>query len=499
MTDYRTLRRAAIALPLVLLPSVAWGQAADATAARPAAQMDLETLVRAQAARIEGLEERLRLLEVAGRADPAQAVASAAPATGVAKTAPAATTDTAAGKPPATGRILRFANAEAAPPAADPSKTGVKFVNGLPRLASADGRSWFRPRGRLFFDASATGGSDQGRNVSGTSLSSARLGFEGAVGDMSWALEGDFARNRVVWKSAFVTFRHPLFGLDAETSLGNRFNDRTMDGSAGVGAAQFRNFNVVAGAILPQRGYWGVGVQERVFGSNWHASLQATGEDPNNIGDNNDGFTVLSRVHWNPVKSKTATLHLGAWGFREGLPAGATGVVRNTALAGDFNTLVRLLPGTPGSVRSDVGYGVELAFVSGRFWTQNEWGRRVLYRDAGNLHHSAYSIDAGLFLFGGRPPYDARRGVWGRTIVDRPVTEGGPGVLSIQARYENVDYSDLPLGGQGRSLTLGTNWYLNGITRIMLDLTQWELDNRAGTNPGKDDGQTVNARFQLQF
>ena len=506
MIDHRVLKRAAITLPLVFFPSVSAAQTSAVPPARSVPQGDLEALVRAQAAKIEGLETRLRLLETASSQGSAAAVATTpitAPPQGVQPppavlaSSQSAETDQTTAKP--SGRTYRFAHADAAPPAADPSKTAVKFVNGLPRIASADGKVWFRPRGRLFFDGSATDGSDQGRDISGTSLSSVRLGFEGAVSKMSWALEGDFARNRVVWKSAFVTFRHSLLGLDAETSLGNRFNDRTMDGSAGVGAAQFRNFNAVAGQILPQRGYWGVGVQERVYGSNWHASLQATGEDPNNIGDNNDSFTILSRAHWNPVKSEAATLHLGAWGFREGLPAGATGVVRNASIAGDFNTLVRVLPGTPGAVRSDVGYGLELALVAGRFWTQNEWGRRVLYRDAGNLSHSAYSIDVGAFLFGGRPPYDARRGVWGRTVVDRPVLEGGPGAVSLQARYENIDYSNLPLGGRGQALTLGANWYLSSIARIMLDVTNWDLDNRAGTTPGKDDGHTLNARFQLQF
>lgn len=521
MTEYRVLKRAAIAMPLALFPCAAAAQTQAVTLAHSVAQpdtqrmaqADLEELVRAQAAKIDGLEQRLRLLETA-RATPPQALAAVpAPAMPAAQAGMPSTvspapgvalaSDTVPATPPPqvkpSERVYRFAHADAAPPASNPNKTSVKFVNGLPRIASADGRAWFRPRGRLFFDASATDGSQAERNISGTSLSSARLGFEGAVGQMSWALEGDFARNRVVWKSAFVTFRHKLLGLNAETSLGNRFNDRTMDGSAGLGAAQFRNFNVVAGAILPQRGYWGVGVQERVFGSNWHASFQATGEDPNNIGDDNDGFTLLSRAHWNPVKSKIATVHLGAWGFREGLPAGATDVVRAIALAGDFNTLVRVLPGTPQAVRSDVGYGLELAVVAGRFWTQNEWGRRVLYRDVGNLSHSAYSIDVGAFLFGGKPPYDAKRGVWGRTVVDRPVLEGGPGAVSLQARYENIDYSNLPLGGRGQALTLGANWYLSSIARIMLDVTNWDLDNRAGTTPGKDDGHTLNARFQLQF
>ena len=76
---------------------------------------------------------------------------------------------------------------------------------------------------------------------------------------------------------------------------------------------------------------------------------------------------------------------------------------------------------------------------------------------------------------------------------------GGLGAIELTARYENLDYTDLVLGGDGWAATLGVNWYLNSFTRIQLNGIQWHTNNRAGTYTGGDDGQTVSARVGVTF
>lgn len=490
------VRRSAVGVGACAL---AMGTQAEAQTSAPAAPVvakdDAQKLIETQQRRIDTLEERLRILEAR------LAIPAASPTPARTPDQQVAETKGQVKPPPILLTVQRTTDSEAAPPPAkrNGEQAAVVFVNGLPRFNSVDGHWWFRPRGRLFLDASTTAGAFPGRNITGTALGSARLGMEGAVGNLSWALEGEFSENQVVWKSAFVNIRHKLFGVEADAAIGNRFNDRTMDGSVGLGTTPFTDFNTVAATIIPRRGFWGVGVQERLYAKNWHASVQVTGEDPNNIGDGDDGLTVVSRAHWAPTLSKGVTLHLGGWGFHERLGDETGSLVRSSAIAGGFNTLVRARPGPVTGVTSDTGYGAELALIAGKFWTQNEWGRRVLHRPGGDYTHYAFALSAGWFVFGSTPPYDARRGTWARARIDHPVTAGGWGALALRARYQEADYRGLPLGGLGRSTTLGGTWYINKITRVLLDATDWHIANPGGAPGSVDNGQTLNLGLQVQF
>jgi phosphate-selective porin OprO/OprP len=135
---------------------------------------------------------------------------------------------------------------------------------------------------------------------------------------------------------------------------------------------------VVGTLLLPQRGLFGVGLTERVYGKGWHASLSVAGNDLNNAGTDNDSQTWATRVHWNPLDTADATVHLGAWAFHEKIPAGASGVVRSSAIAGHFNDLVRITPGTLLEAERSTAYGAELAGFFGPAWATGEWGTRSL-------------------------------------------------------------------------------------------------------------------------
>lgn len=285
----------------------------------PLSQAELSRLVQQQALQIQQLEARLRAVE-GGQGS------AGAPST-----------------PPAPALETRVAALESG----QSRQPKVSWAKGAPELSSADGTTVFRPRGRLFVDASSTDGSAVGdRNVSGTEVRSVRLGAEGRYGTLGWVVEGDFADNAVAWKSVYATLDHTLFGLPADLTLGNRLNDRGIDGSSSTSNTPFQERNVVGTLMLPQRGLFGVGLTERVYGKGWHASLSVAGNDLNNAGTDNDSQTWATRVHWNPLGTAGATLHLGAWAFHEKIPAGASGVVRSSAIAGHFNDLVRITPGT---------------------------------------------------------------------------------------------------------------------------------------------------------
>lgn len=456
--------------------------AAGSAHAQTLSREELTRLVQAQALKIEQLEARLQAVE----ASDGSAVAATAAA------APAAPQD-----PALAARLAKVEAAQAKAPK-------VSWSKGAPQFSNSDGSITFRPRGRLFVDASSTGGSDfADRNISGTEIHSVRLGAEGSYGRLGYAVEGDFADNAVAWKSVYITIAHRLFGTQGELTVGNRLNDRGIDGSSSTSFTPFAERNVVGTLIMPQRGPFGVGVTERVTGDTWHASLSVAGNDLDNVGDGNDSLTEAMRVHWNPLLGDSATVHLGAWAFREDIAPGSSSVLRSSAIGGHFNDLVKIAPGTLDGAERDAAYGVEAAGFFGPSWISGEWATRNLRGVDSDgrydVDHDAWAVSAGLFLGGATPGYVAKSGSWGRVKVDDPVTAGGHGAWELKTRYEDVDYSELPTGGTGHAWTVGANWYLNDFARVLLDVMRWQTDNRSGAYQGKDAGYTVNTSFQVTF
>lgn len=450
--------------------------------AQALSQEELTRLVQAQAQEIRELEARLKTVE--------------------SKSAPVATASdaTAGSEQSAQSLESRVAKVEAIQSKAPQ----VTWSKGAPQFTSSDGSATFRPRGQLYVTASSTAGSEfSARNISGTEIRSVRLGFEGTFGRLGYALEGDFADNGVAWKSAYLTVAHKLFGADSELTVGNRLNDRGLDGSTADNNTSFAERNVVGQLILPQRGLFGVGLTERVFGEDWHASFSVAGNDLSNPGTNNDSLTYATRVHWNPVRGETATVHLGGWAFHEDIGGETSGVLRNSPLSGHFNDLVGIVPGTLAGPERDTGYGLEVAGFFGPAWTSGEWGRRDV-SGLGTMgrydaSHDAWALSGGWFLVGGHPAYVARNGTMGRVKVADPVTAGGLGAWELKARYEDADYTEMPGGGEGHAWTVGMNWYWNDVSRLILEVVRWQTDNVSGPYIGDDRGYTVNGSFQIAF
>lgn len=474
MNTHTVLPRAALSVALGLL--LASGHAGAQSAPAPLSQAELSALVQQQALQIQQLEARLRAVEGGQGAVPTPPVAQA---------------------PALESRVAALESSQSKSPK-------VSWSKGAPEFGSADGKVAFRPRGRLFVDGSSTDGSSVAdRNISGTEIRSVRLGAEGRYGILGWAVEGDFADNAVAWKSVYATVDHRLFGLPADLTVGNRLNDRGIDGSSSTSNTPFPDRNVVGTLMLPQRGLFGVGLTERVYGKRWHASLSVAGNDLNNAGNDNDSQTWATRVHWNPVAGKAATVHLGAWAFHEEIAAGASGVLRSSAIAGHFNDLVKIAPGTLTGAERSTAYGLEAAGFFGPAWATGEWGTRNLRGvDASgryDLDHQAWAISAGWFLVGALPAYSGKAGTWGKVKVADPVTDGGAGAWELKARYENVDYAELPTGGTGHAWTVGANWYLNDYSRVMFEAIRWQANNRSGSGQGRDEGTTFNTRLQVAF
>ncbi|MDY0959610.1 porin [Sphingomonas sp. CFBP8993] len=378
----------------------------------------------------------------------------------------------------------------------------VDWSKGTPEFTSADGKFSFRPRGRILLDLATTSGSAlPNRDMTTTTARSLRLGFEGSVGKhLSYVLEGDFADNDVAIKSAYLAWTTGFLGQQAEFALGNRLNDRGLDGSSGTISVPFMERNFVGAGIIPVRGFFGLGAAARVYGDGWHVGVQVSGDDISNPGTAGDGLTIAGRAHWNPVKTADWIVHLGVWGFHENIATDATRPTRSIAVGGFFNDNLRILPGTFTGATSGDGYGFELGTFHKSLWAYGEYGaRRIENRAGAATEQSAWAVQGGWFLTGETPPYLTRGGVWSRPKVLRPFTSGGRGAIELATRYEELDYSDNPTAGRGSALTLGINWYLNNFVRLQLNAIDWTVANPTQLGGASDHGQTLIGRVQIAF
>ena len=122
---------------------------------------------------------------------------------------------------------------------------------------------------------------------------------------------------------------------------------------------------------------------------------------------------------------------------------------------------------------SDTFFGGELAGLFGSAWAKGEYtivnancvsGSTVCTDDPS---FTGWSIGGG-YVFGGKRNYSL--GKFKRVTVDNPVTKGGWGALSINARYDTLDLSDEGVqGGDLDTFAVGVNWWLHKQTRIQLN------------------------------
>lgn len=387
--------------------------------------------------------------------------------------------------------------------AANPAGVTTEWGAGAPIFTSADGSFSFKPRGRLIEDVSTTMGSRyDGRNITTTGARALRLGIEGAVGThFIYQFEMDFSENTADVVTAYVGWRNHLFGkLDYDIRLGHLVNDRSFEGITGSDSTPFHDRNVVANAIVPQRGYYGLGGQIRIFGPNWHFSTQLTGDRIDGDQSVGDGRTIIVRSHWNPIKRDRSLIHVGAWMFDEHLSSEQRSLTRGTVIGGRFNSALRVQTGPLDGGTGTTGYGGELGGYIGPLWIMGEAGHRSARRiDAPTFQTKAWSVSGGYFLTGELPPYNPRTGQFDQPEVKRPIFQGGPGAIELTARYESLQFTNIPTPGEGWEATLGVNWYLNSFTRVMFNATHWNTDNQGGAYVGADDGETYATRIAVSF
>ncbi len=144
-------------------------------------------------------------------------------------------------------------------------------------------------------------------------------------------------------------------------------------------------------------------------------------------------------------------------------------------------------------------FSSELAFVWGSFSVQGEYlGANISSIDSvSSYSFSSYYAAVSFFLTGEHRNYLKSAGAFGRVSPKNNYDgEGGIGAIELVARYSETNLnSEIIEGGDLKDITLGVNWYLNPVTRVMFNYILADL-NRAKTQ-GKDNIAQI--RFQIDF
>jgi len=122
---------------------------------------------------------------------------------------------------------------------------------------------------------------------------------------------------------------------------------------------------------------------------------------------------------------------------------------------------------------SDTFYGAELGALFGSAWGIAEYAviNANCVEDStictDDPSFNAWSIGGG-YVFGGNRNY--KLGKFKRVTVDNPVTKGGWGALSVNARFDRLDHNSEGVeGGDLNTFAVGVNWWLHKQTRIQMN------------------------------
>ena len=405
----------------------------------------------------------------------------------------------------------------APPPAPENKKETLRsyWDNGL-RFETDDGQFSLKVGGRIMFDAAHVGvpdywslGGPEIDEHDGTEFRRLRLRFAGDIYDSYvYKLEVDFADGDAEIIDSYVgmkdlpyvgtvrvgQFSEP-FGLEALTSSSFvTFMERSMATQALIPyrsrGAIFNNayfdqrLTVSAGVFnggMDQDSYWSV--TGRVTGLPWyadegrrllHLGLSVSRRNP----ESDYGFYARPGSHLANDHLNTGELPANAvtlWGAEAAMVWGPFSV------QGEF-------------IRADVSFKPEHRDV-----TFLGLDRSFRMRDR---HFNGYYVQAGWFLTGEHRVYDPATGAFERVIPRGSfrLQGGGWGAWELAARYDMLSLDDYDVvggvvGGEGRNVTVGVNWYMTPNVRLMLNYVRSDIDQFA--YEGAID--IIEARFQTDF
>ncbi len=371
---------------------------------------------------------------------------------------------------------------------------------GAPEVTGEGGWS-FKPRGRLQFDigtASGPAGFTDASTGFGSEVRRAYIGFDGKLpGGFGYRAEIDVAASSVEITDLYLTYQaskqvgltigqhKPFWGLEELTSdLFTSFTERAAVNTAfGYERRLGASATYANGPVLVQGGAFTDNVADLNNDENNSVSLDGRAVFMPKVGPGQ--LHLGGSVHWHDLNDSAASVR-----YR----------VRPFIHTPD----VRFIDtGNLGAV-SELGYGLEAAYIQGPFHATGEAHWQRVTRPGALTDPTFFGgyAEVGVFLTGG-DTRGYKGGAFDRVKPKNPVGQGGLGALQINLRYDYLDLIDAGvIGGKQNGYDLGLVWTPTDYTRFLLSYGHVVYSDAAIPAAGGDRDYSVDAvgmRAQLDF
>ena len=385
------------------------------------------------------------------------------------------------------------------------------YKNGF-KMRTRDNQFKFQVGGRImhdwgFFNESETFESTFGQQENGARFRRVRFFMAGILYNtvkFKWDIDVDGGSNGVTFKDMYIGIAHiPILGnfqvghfkrpasLDSVTSSKyltfiERSLTNTFFKTRNTGFAFFNH-------AMDKKLTWSVFINKE------------TSERPPDFRVDGD-WNVTSRVTGVPYISEDGKswTHLGvSWSYEKATDNQVTfNGARDTEITSSF-----LTTGVIGARKFNI-VGLEGAINLDQFSLQGEYVITDVKRDENtNGQLDAFYIQGSCYLTGENRRYSKRKGVIARFKPNQNFSwnkkwsEGrGTGALQLAVRYAELDLNDQSAGiagGEQNSLTLGINWELNPVSRVMYNYVHANFTSGTETDSGILDSNII--RFQIDW
>ena len=358
-------------------------------------------------------------------------------------------------------------------------------------METADKQVQIRLGGRVHQDYVFWGDNETLENsigslIDGTEIRRARLYVQGCLYErVEFKAQYDFAGGAVDVKDVYMGVR----GLAVGVRLGHFKEPFSLEELASSNYVNFMERSLI-NAFAPSRNVGfrvaGTAYDER-FG--WAAGVFRD-TDGFGFGAGNN-YNLTGRISGTPVYRNGGRhlLHLGVGYSRKEVDE----AVRFRSGPG-IHLAPRFVDTGPIPASSARLIDLEAALVLGAFSLQGEYVDTSVNTVDGDLSFDGFYVFASFFVTGENRSYSRGDGSFDRLRPRRNfLVDGGLGAFELVARYSELDLTDGPVvGGELASLTLGLNWYLNPMIRVMTNYVRSDLG-------GIDTADALAWRTQINF